>query len=292
MGHHHHHQSSDSNLKFAFFVNLIFTVIEIVGGVLTNSVSILSDALHDFGDSLSLGLAWYFQKVSTRGRDGKFSYGYKRFSLLGAIINGIVLLMGSIIILYEAIPRIFNPEVANAKGMILLAILGIVMNGAAAIRVKKGSSVNEQMVSVHLMEDVLGWVAVLIGAIVMYYFDLPIIDPILSLLIVAFVLYNVVRSMRKTLKIVLQGVPSEVVETEVQDYLLSLSEVDSVHDLHIWSLDGEYNVLTVHLVANNIDREHFYPLKLKIRSHLNEMGIAHATIEFERSDEACIHVEC
>ena len=188
-GHHHHHDTE--NISTAFFLNLAFTIIEIIGGLMTNSVSIMSDALHDLGDSLSLGLAWYFQKVAKKGRDKTFSYGYKRFSVLGAMINAIVLVIGSVFILQESIPRLWQPETPNAQGMFWLAILGILVNGAAVLKLKKGTSLNEKVISLHLLEDVLGWAAVLIGSVLMYFFDLPIIDPLLSIGIAFFILTNV-----------------------------------------------------------------------------------------------------
>ena len=186
--HGHHHQHDTKNISTAFFLNLAFTIIEIIGGLMTNSVAIMSDALHDLGDSLSLGLAWYFQKVAKKGRDKTFSYGYKRFSVLGAMINAIVLVVGSVFILQETIPRLWQPETPNVQGMFWLAILGIVVNGAAVLKLQKGTSLNEKVISLHLLEDVLGWAAVLVGSVLMYFFDLPIIDPLLSIGIAIFIL--------------------------------------------------------------------------------------------------------
>ncbi|NJK96785.1 MAG: cation transporter, partial [Bacteroidales bacterium] len=222
-------------MKVAFFLNLIFTIIEIAGGLYTNSLAILSDALHDLGDSLSLGLAWYFQKLSKRGRSGKFTYGYKRFSLLGAIINSIVLVVGSVFILSKAIPGLFSPEETNVQGMLFLAILGIIVNGAAVMKLRNGHSLNEKVVSLHLWEDVLGWVAVLIGSIVMMFFDAPFIDPLLSVLISVYVLYNVYKNIRKSMLIILQGIPEEVDMEQIKLKLSRLNFVTDIHDCHIWS---------------------------------------------------------
>jgi cobalt-zinc-cadmium efflux system protein len=291
MGHHHHHETG--NIKVAFFLNLGFTLIEIVGGLFTNSVAILSDALHDFGDSISLGLSWYFQKYSHKGKDKNYSYGYRRFSLVGAIVNSIILIIGSIFILMETIPRIYAPTTPDAFGMIWLAVLGIVVNGAAAIRLKKGTSLNEKVVSLHLLEDVLGWVAVLIGAVVMYYFDLPIIDPLLSLGIAIYILFNVYKNLREVFGIVMQGVPHETNLNKIEIFLKSLNGVEEIHDLHVWSMDGEYNVLTVHIViGDNQPMESLIPLKKKIHESLHEYGIEHATLEFETVDEKCALVNC
>lgn len=291
--HNHHHHNTTGNIKVAFFLNLGFTIIEIIGGFLTNSVAILSDAVHDLGDSLSLGMAWYFQHLSHKNSDNKYSYGYKRFSLLGAIINSIVLIVGSIFILTEAIPRIINPEPTQVEGMFLLAILGVLVNGAAVLRLKKGSSINEKVVSLHLLEDVLGWLAILVGSIIMYFFDIPELDPIMSVGIAFFVLFNVIKNIRQTLRIILQGIPEEIDSQKIRLQLIKLDKIENIHDLHIWSVDGEFNVLTIHVVLKNAAAmSEQAKLKSKIRSILSTHGIQHATIEFETATESCELASC
>lgn len=286
--HNHDHSKDVKNIKVAFFLNLSFTIVEIIGGFWTNSVAILSDAVHDFGDSLSLGLAWYFQKLAKKGRTQSYSYGYKRFSLIGAIINSIVLIVGSIFILSEAIPRIFTPQETYAEGMFFLAIFGVIVNGAAVFRLRKGSSINEKVVSLHLLEDVLGWAAVLLGSVVMYFFDLPIIDPILSVGIACFVLINVFRNIRQTLRVILQGTPADVDMEDVTRKIRVLDHVENIHDLHVWSMDGSYNVLTIHVVLKNaLPMKELAKMKVAIRSLLQKEHIQHATIEFETMDEQC-----
>ena len=287
MAHEHHHEEV-KNIKVAFFLNLFFTLLEIVGGFFTNSMAILSDAVHDFGDCLSLGLAWYFQKVSGKGSDSSYSYGYKRFSLMGAVINSIVLIVGSIFILSAAIPRIFHPEKTQAAGMFFLAIVGVLVNGIAFIRLKKGSSLNEKVVSLHFLEDVLGWVSILVGAVIMYFFNAPFIDPILSVGIACFVLFNVFKNIRQTLHIILQGIPADIDIDELSAELQQFKGIEDIHDLHVWSVDGNYNILTVHVVMNKaLESDKITELKRKIRNSLKQKGIQHATIEFETSDERC-----
>ncbi len=295
MGHHHDHSHnhSEGNVKLAFFLNLGFTIIELVGGLYTNSLAILSDALHDLGDSLSLGLSWYFQNLSKKGRTKNFSYGYKRFSLLGAIINSIVLVVGSIFILTKAIPELFNPGETNVQGMLYLAILGIMVNGAAVFKLRKGESLNEKVVSLHLLEDVLGWVAVLIGSIIMMYFDAPFIDPLLSVLISFFVLYNVYKNLRKSLLVILQGIPENVSLVDIKEKLKDISEITDIHDNHVWSMDGEYNILTIHL---QLDKDYKLSeqaeIKEKVKSQLKGESINHITIELEGQDENCALANC
>ena len=295
MGHNHDHSHnhSEGNVKVAFFLNLSFTIIEIIGGLYTNSLAILSDALHDLGDSLSLGLSWYFQKLSKKGRTKTFSYGYKRFSLLGAIINSIVLVAGSIFILTKAIPELFNPEETNVEGMLYLSILGIVVNGAAVFKLRKGESLNEKVVSLHLLEDVLGWVAVLIGSIIMMFTDAPFIDPLLSVLISLFVLYNVYKNLRKSMLVILQGIPEEISIDHIRQKLKDMPEVTDIHDCHAWSMDGQYNILTIHL---QLDKDYRLSeqaeLKDTVRSKLKDESINHITIEFEGQDENCELEDC
>lgn len=289
-GHGHHHHGAGSNIKVAFFLNLGFTLLEIAGGIWINSVAILSDALHDLGDSLSLGLAWYFEHVAKRGRDQKYTFGYKRFSLLGAVINSVVLLVGSFIILSEAVPRIWDPQEVHAPGMIGFAVLGILVNGAAVLRLKKGESLNERVVRLHLMEDVLGWVAVLIGGIILYFFDLPWIDPLLSVVITLYVLYNVVRNLRETMNILLQASPTHIKPEEVEAKLQQIPDIASVHDLHIWTLDGTYNVLTMHAVVDTaLPVNQAEELKKRVRSAMADMDIQHVTMELESPGEECTH---
>lgn len=284
----HHHDHGSGNIKVAFFLNLGFTIVEIIGGILTNSVAILSDAIHDLGDSLSLGLAWYLQNLSQKERTKNFTYGYKRFSLLGAIITSIVLIIGGVVILYEAIPRLSRPEPADPVGMIGLAVLGVIINGAAVLRTRHGSSLNEQVVSWHLLEDVLGWIAVLIGGVIMYFFDLPLIDPILSIAITAYILFNVVRRLISAGKIILQAAPEQVNVDAIKQQLEKIESLKDIHHTHLWSLDGNYHIVTVHAQMDGSTRlSELTPVKKAIRHELHGLGVEHVTIEFESSGEGC-----
>lgn len=292
--HSHSHTNEDmKNIGVAFFLNLTFTFIEIIGGILTNSLAIISDAVHDFGDSISLGLAWYFQKVSKKGSNAVYSYGYKRFSILGALINAVILSVGSVLIFIETIPRLFHPQTVNAEGMIWLAVLGILVNGAAALRLNKGKSLNEKVVSLHMLEDVLGWIAVLIGSILMYYFNWSFIDPLLSIGISIFILVHVFSNIKATMKIILQGVPENIDLVQIRNLLMEENEIKDVHDLHIWTIDGEEHILSVHIVLNSaLDFETLSSVKEKLRLRLLENDIEHATFEFELKDENCSYINC
>ncbi len=286
--HHHGHHQTGKNLALAFWLNSFFALVELIGGYFTNSVAIMSDALHDFGDSLALGSAWFFERKAQQKRNQTYTYGYKRFSLVGAIINAVVLSVGSVFILKEASERIFAPTQPETTGMIYLAVLGISVNGIAMLRLQKGRSVSEKVISLHFIEDILGWVAVLIGAIVMRFFDAPIIDPILSILIAGFIMVNIYRNMKGAFQIILQGVPHNVSEEQATQMILSFEEIDGAHDMHLWTMDGNYHILTTHVVLkNSLDLMEIEKLKLRIKKRLKEINVEHATIEFEVKGMVC-----
>lgn len=290
---HHHHAHTAQNLSLAFWINTAFAVLELVGGLYTNSVAILSDALHDFGDSLSLGLSWYFHNKSRKKRDATFSYGYRRFSLLGAFISGGVLLIGSSFVVVESVERLLSPAQPDAGGMMVLAVIGVVVNGAAMLRLRRGSSVSEKVVSLHFLEDVLGWVAVLVGSIVMYFTDLPILDPILSIGIAVYILINVFRNFGEVFRILLQGIPDAISEDTIRTHILDVPGVCNVHDLHTWTLDGHDHILTLHVVVKaGTSLAEAEQIKSAVRSCLHHLHVHHSTVEIESENINCALEHC
>jgi cobalt-zinc-cadmium efflux system protein len=285
--HHHHHDHTSKNLGSAFLLNLVFAIIELIGGLFTNSVAILSDALHDFGDSLTLGLSWYFSKLSNKHRNEEFTYGYKRFNVVGAIISSIVLLTGSIFIVVETIPRLTNPVRPDTQGMIILGILGVIINGIAAFRLQKGHSITERAVYLHLLEDVLGWVATLIGAIVMHYTDIIIIDALLSILIAVFILFNVFKNLKQGFNIILQGTPSNLAINKVHAAVSETRGVLGFHDCRAWTLDGREHILSIHLIVKESSLSEIEAIKKEVRSKLLPLGVKHSTLEIEVEGADC-----
>jgi len=288
LGNDHTHNKAEKNLKLAFFLNVGFTILEFIGGYFVNSVAIISDALHDLGDSLSLGMAWYLGKKSKKGASEAFSFGYTRFSLLGALINSLVLIAGSVYVISEAVGRILKPEHSDAGGMILFAIIGVAVNGYASWKVGHGRSLNERVVSWHLLEDVLGWTAVLVVAIILKFKDLHYLDPALALFVTAYILWNVVKRLKETLSIFLQGVPEDFSIEGMEKKLLEIDYVKKVHHTHIWSLDGEHHVLTTHLVLSDVHHfKEFLQVKRDVRKLLSVYKIGHSTVETELDSETC-----
>ena len=286
--HTHNSELSSQRIGWAFALNVGFTIIEFVGGMLTNSTAIMADAVHDLGDSLSIGTSWVLSKLSDKKADSSFTYGYKRLSLLGALINGIVLIAGSIWVLAQAIPRLFDPVMPEAEGMLALAVLGVTVNGFAAYKLSAGTTLNEKVLNWHLLEDVLGWAAVLIVSIVLMFIEVPILDSLLAAGFTLFILFNVVRNTWYAVKLFVQAVPEHGLIERVRKELLSISAVASIHHEHAWSLDGESTVYTAHLeMGSPMASEEQIDIKSQIADRLQEFEFSHTTIELEFPQEDC-----
>jgi cobalt-zinc-cadmium efflux system protein len=288
MSHGDHEHRASRNLGVAFFLNLVFIVLEVAGGLWTNSIAILTDALHDAGDCFSIALAWYLQKVSLRTPDAQFTYGYRRFSSLGALITGVVLVAGLAVVGWNAIQRLQQPEAVRVPGVLALAVAGILLNGAAAWKLSGGRSLNEKVASWHLLEDTFGWCAVLIGGIVMAIWDLPIVDPILALAIALFVLWNVVRHLRKVLMVMLQSAPPDFDAEAFTRRLEDIPGIVAAHHTHTWTLDGITHVFSTHLVmTRESGRQQVVAAKRRVHELLRDQDFAHVTVEVELEGETC-----
>lgn len=289
---HRHNNNTTSNIRLAFILNLSFALLEIIGGIWTNSLAITSDAIHDLGDSISLAIAWYMERYSNKEGDQRFSYGYKRFSLLGALINTIILIAGSFYILSEAIPRLLNPEQTNAKGMVVFALVGIFVNGIAVLRLRSSQSMNAQVVAWHLLEDVFGWIAVLVISIILLFAKIYILDPIFSIIITLYILYNVFRNLKRTLALFLQAVPDNLNIQEIEKILLTVNHVKSTHHTHVWSLDGEHHVLSSHVVLDDeVSKSDLISIREEIKQKIRGINLTHSTIEMEFGDGDCMMLE-
>jgi len=281
----------EKRVRLAALLNLAFTIVEIVGGFWTNSLAILSDALHDFGDSVALLASWLFERGARKLPDTNRTFGYQRLSLFSAIFSASILIGGSIVIIFQAIPRLLNPELVNASGMVGIAFLGILFNGLGFFQLKKGESINEKVLSWHLLEDVIGWAGILVGGVIIYFWNIYILDPILTIGLTVFILYGVTKSLREALNILLQGVPRHINLEEVTADITSLEGVIGLHDLHIWSLEGETDILTAHVVLEERLLKNPNETQKTIKEILRKHHIEHSTVEIE-SEYFCSGVEC
>ena len=279
---------TEKNILIAFLLNLLFSIIEFIGGAITNSVAIISDSIHDMGDAMSIGVSFFLERKSTKSPDNKYTYGYIRYSVLGSIITTFILLGGSVLVIYNAIGRLVNPVEINYNGMIGFAVLGVSINFLAAYFTKEGNSLNQKSVNLHMLEDVLGWVVVLAGAIIMRFTDIKIIDPILSIGVAIFILINSLKTLKEVVDLFLEKTPNNIDIDEIKEHLLEIKGVIDVHHIHIRSIDGFNNYATMHIVVDGDYKQ----IKDKIKEELEEHGIAHTTIEFEGKDEKCKSEKC
>lgn len=279
---------TSKNILFAFILNLFFSVFEFVGGFFTGSVAIMSDAIHDIGDATSIGISYFLERKSLKQPDEKYTYGYARYSVIGGVITTLILLVGSVSVILNAINKIINPDEINYNGMIIFAVIGVVVNFIAAYFTREGDSINQKAVNLHMLEDVLGWVVVLIGAVVMKFTDFSIIDPIMSIGVAVFILINAVRNLKEILDLFLEKAPHNISVSEIKEHLSHIDGVIDAHHIHIWSMDGISNYATMHIVT---DSDH-YIIKEKVRDELKEHGIIHATLELESIDEHCHNEVC
>ena len=284
MAHHHtHSEGVGNNILSAFFINLTFTVVSLVGGWITNSMAIIYDSIHDLGCTISIALAWLFERIAKHHPTTKFNFGYRRFALLGAFVNAFILLSGSSVVLYESISRISSPEEVNAEGMLWFALLAIAFKGLAVWRTWKGSSVNQRMVSLHLLGDCLGWVAVLVASAVMIFVEIPLLDPILSICISLYILYNVLSNLITAFRIVLEGVPSSVDYEVLRGEVSSLNGIHEVLALRVWSMDNVHHAAEVELSTTMDNFEEVEELKSSLRALLAAHGIVQSTVEVSPS---------
>lgn len=280
---------TEKNILIAFLLNMCFSIFELIGGIFTNSIAIISDAVHDFGDSISIGISYFLEKKSKNKPDNKYTYGYARYSILGAGITNTILITGSVLVILNAIERIIFPSEINYDGMIIFAVFGVIVNFIAAYFTKEGDSLNQKAVNLHMLEDVLGWAVVLIGAFIIKFTKISIIDPIMSIGVAIFIIVHATKSFKEILDLFLEKTPKGIKIEELKEHLLKIKNVEDVHHIHIWSMDGVNNYATMHIVTEVKDTQ---KLKNDVKEELKEHGINHTTIEIEEKDYKCCETEC
>ena len=279
---------SDKKILVAFILNLSFSVFEFIGGIITGSVAISSDAVHDLGDAVGIGISYLLEKTSKKQPDEKYTYGYARYSVIGSVLTTFILLFGSAAVIFNAIRRIIEPSEINYDGMIIFAVAGVAVNFCAAFFTRDGDSLNQKAVNLHMLEDVLGWAVVLAGAVVMRITDCTVIDPVMSIGVSVFILINAVRNLKEAVDLFLEKSPNGISVNELSEHISEIDGVIGVHHIHIWSMDGQSNYATMHIVTNS----DAHKIKEKIREELREHGISHATLELETENEHCHEKKC
>ncbi len=279
---------TEKNILIAFLLNLTFSVFELFGGLITGSIAILSDSVHDIGDALSIGLSYMLEKKSKQKPDNNYTYGYIRYSVIGSIITSTLLLTGSIFVIFESVKRLIKPQELNYNGMILISIIGVIVNTLAAMATKEGDSLNQKSVNLHMLEDVLGWVVVLIGSILIKFTNITYIDGILSIGVALFILRHAARNIKEVLDLFLEKTPNNINIEEIKHHLKEINGIIDIHHIHIRSIDGYNNFITLHAQVKKYDPK----IKKQIKEELSEHGICHSTIELEQEFEECENKTC
>ncbi len=273
--------SAAKSTTLAFWLNIIFSVIETVFGVLLGSSAVLADSVHDFGDACAIGISAYLERFSNRQADDHYSLGYKRFSLLGAMVTATILITGSAFVLLENAPKLFNPQPVDYNGMLVLGLVAIAINLLASRVVSQGHTKNEGILSLHFLEDILGWLAVIVVALVLQFTDWYILDPLLSLIISAFILSKAIPRFWSNLKIFLASVPEGINLAELRQSMESLDAVAKVCQINVWTMDGLDHCAIVHVVpAPGYDSS---TCKRSLRQALAAYRISQLTIEIDQT---------
>ena len=265
----------------AFFLNLSYAIVEFIAGGIFGSSAVLADSVHDLGDAIAIGISAFLETISNREEDRQYTLGYKRFSLLGALMTAVILITGSILVILENITKLFNPQLVNDEGILWLGIIAVSINLLASLVVRKGKTKNESILSLHFLEDTLGWLAVILMAIILKFTDWYILDPLLSLVISIFILTKALPRFWSALKIFLDAVPEGVETMDLEKDLEALINVKSVNQLSIWSMDGLENNAIIHICLE--DWEQMMETKNQVRQLLEERGIQNITIEVDAS---------
>ncbi|MDR1354384.1 MAG: cation diffusion facilitator family transporter [Oscillospiraceae bacterium] len=286
-------KKSTKNIGFALALNLIFFAIEILGGVLTHSMAVISDVIHDSGDLVAIGISWFAEKVSEKRPNERYTYGYGRFSFLGALVNSLILLASSAVILQHAIPRLLAPVAVDHDGMVGLALLGLLFKGSAVLKTAKKRGIGERVVNLHLMLDVLNWAGVLVVGVLIKIFNVMILDPLLSLGIVAFVIVNVFRNFKVIFEVLLEMAPRNVNMQALQGAILEHENIVSIHHIHIWLADGVNPYSTLHVVVRDgLEDLEFSEVKKYVKKVMENNHIGHVTVEIEFECEHCQEDNC
>ena len=268
----------------AFFLNLSYAIVEFITGGIFGSSAVLADSVHDLGDAIAIGISASLETISNREEDRQYTLGYKRFSLLGALVTAVILITGSILVILENIAKIFHPQSVNDEGIFWLGIIAITINVLASLVIRKGQTKNESILSLHFLEDTLGWVAVILMAIVLRFTDWYILDPLLSLVISFFILSKALPRFWSTLKIFLDAVPEGVDIQKIKTDLAELDHVASINQLNLWTMDGLEKNAIVHVCLKEM--EHMETCKESIRIFLKDCGFQNITIEVDANLES------
>jgi len=298
MGHHHHQHeySSNRSLLIATGLNVLITIVQVIGGLLANSLALLSDALHNLGDTLAILLAYVAGRISKRQSNKHKTFGYKRIEILAAFFNALVLIGISIFLVYEAIIRFSEPEPIKGLLMLIIASAGLLFNLLAVLILKKhsGSSLNIRSAYLHLLGDTLSSFAVIIGGILIYFFEIYWVDPAITILISIYIVKETWHVFLDSSNILMQAIPEGMNIDEIINELSQIKGIRNIHHVHLWSLsDKEFHFECHADMEEDLKLSDTAAIKLQMEEVLrNNFKIGHLTVQFEYDtcdDKKVIH---
>jgi cobalt-zinc-cadmium efflux system protein len=286
---HHHGTANKKALGLSFTLIALYMIVEVIGGIVTNSLALLSDAGHMLSDAAALGLSYAAMKVGEKKATLTKTFGYKRFEILAAFLNGITLVVLSLYIFWEAYQRFMNPPEVISSGMLVISIIGLIVNVAAALVLMKGDTsgnLNVRSAFLHVLGDMLGSFGAIIAALLIMFFGWSIADPIASVIVAILIIVSGWRVTRDSFHVLMEGAPNHVDVMGVKKALLSLDSVLGVHDLHVWSITPEFPALSCHLVVDSTTDGNEILLQAKKVLH-DQFHIEHTTIQMDKSEFDC-----
>lgn len=284
MAHGHDHSRQGASLLISIGLNLGFALVELIFGLIANSLVLIADSLHDAGDAVALGLSYFGLRLSLRSPNRRRTFGYKKVRILTAFLNAVCLIGLTGIVVRAAIIRLLHPEPVRSSILITLAVAGLIVNGLAVLLLRRDShALDIRSAMWHLLEDFFGWIAVLVGGIVMKLTGWHVIDPILSLAVSAFVLWGAWSVFRESTSILIDSTPKDISFDTVRSFILGFDRsILGIHDLHIWALGQGERALMAHLVVPDRNLADFHPLLSRLECALRDnFQIDHVTLELE-----------
>lgn len=285
--HSHHHHAPDGGgrrLLFSIGLNLLITVAEVVGGLLSGSLALLSDALHNLSDTASLAISYATRRIGRREANPRKTFGYKRAEILGAFVNLLTLVLIALFLIKEAVERFLDPQPVDGPVMLAVAVVGLLANVATAVLLYRDSreSLNIRSAFLHIVSDGISSVGVVIGGLLIIYFDFYLVDPILTLAISLYLLYHSYHMLREATDILMEGTPADVDLGDIVRDVRRIEHVRGIHHLHVWQLGERQRALEAHIVIDKTDLERMEVVKRAIKHRLADVyHITHSTLEFE-----------
>lgn len=290
-GHQHHHEDdSDQKIIFAISINFLLTLVQIIGGIISGSLALIADALHNLSDAASLVLALFARKIGRKSADEFKTFGYKRAEIIASLINLTLLIVLSLYLIYEAIWRFIEPVMISGWIIIIIAGVAFLIDLYTSIITYKIShnNMNMRAAFLHNLSDALASIGVIIAGVLIVLYNVIWVDAVITMMIGGYILWQGIKMLPDSINFLMDGTPKEISVAQVKDNLSQFEEIIDIHHMHIWNLDEKRIALEAHVVVDSNNLMETAEIKKKLKSNLEKyFGIVHSTLEFEHADENC-----